>query len=87
VKILCNCGFVVSTVSCPNPIGFFYLREKDADDIEIAAKGDTKASEIFDSIGSQALQGYRCPSCDRLLLFEERRDGLVAFYSREPDNE
>jgi hypothetical protein len=85
VRILCKCGFVVSTGSCPNPIGFLYLREKDADDIETEANDDTKVSEIFDSIGLRAVQGYRCPSCDRLLMFEEGRDGLVSFYSREPD--
>jgi hypothetical protein len=85
MSLLCKCGHVISTGSNPNPIGFLYLREKDADDIETAAKADTKASEIFDSIGSRATQGYRCPSCDRLLMFEEGRDGLVAFYSREPD--
>jgi hypothetical protein len=84
MKMRCGCGKIISTGLCPNPDGFLVLKEADADAVETEATDATAVSDIFDAIGDRSVQGYRCPSCGRLLLFEAGRGGAITFFKQEP---
>jgi hypothetical protein len=83
VQIRCGCGKIIATGLNPHPDGFLLLKETDADAIETDAT-DKTASDVFDAIADRAIQGYRCPSCGRLLLFEAGRGGPITFFKLEP---
>jgi hypothetical protein len=80
-KIRCTCDEGISTVSVPNPSGFLLLSEPALDAIENTA-GTKEMSVIVDEINDGAVQGYRCPRCSQLLLFESGRAGPVTYYRK-----
>ena len=82
-KIKCICGEIIEMISVPNPNGFLSVPELSLDQIETDSEAESSVVSVFDAINDRGIQGYRCPNCQRLILFESGRGGEASFYARE----
>ncbi len=81
MKFRCACGEVLNTSVSPHPEGFLLVTEVLLDQVE--STPPPCVSEAIDRVNEVSVQAYRCPVCDRLLVFERGRGTAPALYRRE----